>query len=125
MLKNIFTGACLDYKDHCGTTPLLLALQEKRFKIAEHLIKYGSDVNAVDDEDQSALCLILKGNTKNCAKIIKILFDSGYIMQESDRLLFLKDHPGQKNGSRKYLKLIQKLQVEVDNEIETFSDLDV
>lgn len=79
----------------------------------------------MDDEDQSALCLILKGNTKNCAKIIKILFDSGYIMQESDRLLFLEDHPGQKNGSRKYLKLIQKLQVEVDNEIETFSDLDV
>lgn len=77
----------------------------------------------MDDKDQSALCLILKGNTKNCAKIIKILFDSGYIMQESDRLLFLEDSPGQKTGTRKYLKLIQKLQV--DNEEETFSDLDV
>lgn len=102
---------------------MLLALQDKRFKIAEHLIKYGSDVNAVDDKDQSALCLILKGNTKNCAKIIKILFNSGYIMQESDRLLFLEDSPGQKTGTRKYLKLIQKLQVA--NEEETFSDLDV
>ena len=100
-------------------------MQDKRFKIAEHLIKYGSDVNAVDDEDQSALCLILNGNTKNCAKIIKILFDSGYIMQESDSLLFLEDHLGQKTGTRKYLKLIQKLQVEVDNEEESFSDLDV
>lgn len=88
----------------------MLALQDGQFKIAEYLIKYGSDVNEVDDHDQSALCFILSGKKKKCARIIKTLFDSGYIMKESDNSLLLGDQKKLNNVARKYLKLIQKLE---------------
>lgn len=110
----------MDYKDHCGNTPFLLAVQDGQFKIAEYLIKYGSDVNEVDDHDQSALYFILSGN-KKCARIIKTLFDSGYIINEIDNSLLLGDQKKQINVARKYLKLIKKLQtVNYGNDDEYF-----
>lgn len=110
----------MDYKDHCGNTPFLLAVQDGQFKIVEYLIKYRSDVNEVDDHDQSALYFILSGN-KKCARIIKTLFDSGYIMKEINNSLLLGDQKKQINVARKYLKLIKKLQtVNYGNDDEYF-----
>lgn len=52
------TGARVDCRDSSGKTPLLLALENGNFKIAEYLIKHGSDVNDIDDLGQSGLHLL-------------------------------------------------------------------
>ena len=89
-----------------GKTPLLLALDHGRFRIAEYLIKHGSDVNAVDDLGQSALHFVVASDQKNCVKIVKILFHCGYVMNECDSCLGLENIIGIKMKESKYVKIM-------------------
>lgn len=70
-------GANVNATDNLGKTPLLLALEDGKFEIAEYLIKHGSDVNSVDDLGQSALLHITRGERRDCARIIRILLQCG------------------------------------------------
>ena len=70
-------GARVNTIDNLGKTPLLLALEDGKFEIAEYLIKHGSDVNSVDDLGQSALLHITRGERRDCSRIIKILLQCG------------------------------------------------
>ena len=73
----IKTGADVNCIDESGKTPLLLALQDGKFKIAQYLMKQGSDVNIVDGLGQSALFLIANGGNFDCLKTVKKLLKSG------------------------------------------------
>lgn len=75
--KFILVGANVNASDNLGKTPLLLALEDGKFEIAEYLIKHGSDVNSVDDLGQSALLHITRGERRDCARIIRILLQCG------------------------------------------------
>ena len=70
-------GARVNAIDNLGKTPLLLALEDSKFEIAEYLIKHGSDVNSVDDLGQSALLHITRGERRGCSRIIRILLQCG------------------------------------------------
>ena len=73
----IKAGADVNCIDESGKTPLLLALQDGKFKIAQYLMKQGSDVNIVDGLGQSALFLIANGGNFDCLKTVKKLLKSG------------------------------------------------
>lgn len=73
----IKAGANVNCIDESGKTPLLLALQDGKFKIAQYLMKQGSDVNIVDGLGQSALFLIANGGNFDCLKTVKKLLKSG------------------------------------------------
>ena len=72
-----FVGSKVNAIDNLGKTPLLLALEDGKFEIAEYLIKHGSDVNSVDDLGQSALLHITRGERRDCSRIIRILLQCG------------------------------------------------
>lgn len=101
------TGARVDCRDSSGKTPLLLALENGNFKIAEYLIKHGSDVNDIDDLGQSGLHLIATGGHTDCARIVKILFKCGYVMKDVDNWLSPEDLVANPNLQYTYFKLIQ------------------
>jgi hypothetical protein len=86
-----------------------LALEEGKFKIAEYLIKHGSDVNEVDDLGQSALHLIATGEYNDCAKIVKILFNCGYVMKETDKWISHDDLINNKRLRSKQSKILHKI----------------
>ena len=71
------SGARVNTIDNLGKTPLLLALEDGKFEIAEYLIKHGSDVNSVDDLGQSALFHVTRGERTDCSRIIRILLQCG------------------------------------------------
>ncbi|XP_062601272.1 GA-binding protein subunit beta-1-like [Saccostrea cucullata] len=103
----IKAGARVDCKDNSGKTPLLLALEDGKFKIAEYLIKHGSDVNEVDDLGQSALHLVVSGQHNDCARIIRILFKCRYVMKDVDNWLSPEDLAANQKLQSIYLKQIQ------------------
>ncbi|XP_061193025.1 ankyrin repeat and SOCS box protein 3-like [Saccostrea echinata] len=113
--KLIKSGARVDCKDISGKTPLLLALQNGKFKIAEYLIKCGSDVNVVDNLGQSALHLIATGEHNECTKIVKILFNCGYVVKEVDNWLCSDDFSINQKMESKYFKLVNKLKTSLKN----------
>lgn len=78
----IKAGANVDCIDESGKTPLLLALQEGKFRIAQYLMKQGSDVNVVDGLGQSALFLIANGGNNDCLKTVKKLMKYGYSLEK-------------------------------------------
>nr|XP_022327384.1 ankyrin repeat and SOCS box protein 3-like [Crassostrea virginica] len=78
----IKAGANVNCIDESGKTPLLLALQDGKFKIAQYLMKQGSDVNIVDGLGQSALFLIANGGNFDCLKTVKKLLKSGYSLEQ-------------------------------------------
>ena len=112
MNKFIFLliGARLNCQDMTGKTPLLLALDHGRFRIAEYLIKHGSDVNAVDDLGQSALHFVAASDRKDCIKIVKILFHCEYVMKECDNWLGSEDISN-KMKEPKYAKMLHKMKM--------------
>lgn len=73
----IKAGADVNCIDEAGKSPLLLALQDGKFKIAQYLMKQGSDVNIVDELGQSALFLIANGGNNDCLKTVKKLMKYG------------------------------------------------
>jgi hypothetical protein len=99
----------MNKKDNSGKTPLLLALEEGKFKIAEYLIKHGSDVNEIDDLGQSALHLVATGEHNDCAKIVKILLRCGYVMKESDKWICNEDLITNKSYQSKKSKVFHKI----------------
>lgn len=86
-----FTGANIDCIDGSGKTPLLLALEEGRFEIAEYLMKRGCNVNAVDGLGQSALHFVANGTHSHCIKMVDKIMKNG------------KYNPGQQNSYKKDL----------------------
>ena len=88
------SGALRDDEDHCGTTPLLYAVETERvdskIEILQWLIELGCDVNGVDRSGVSPLMLAAqKGDTK----IVELLLASGanpsLDTQASDRAIAL------------------------------------
>ncbi|XP_048774098.2 sex-determining protein fem-1-like [Ostrea edulis] len=78
----IKSGADVDCIDESGKSPLLLALQDGKFKIAQYLMKQGGDVNVVDGLGQSALFLIANGGNSDCLKTVKKLMKYGYSLEK-------------------------------------------
>lgn len=76
----IKSGADVDCIDESGKSPLLLALQDGKFKIAQYLMKQGGDVNVVDGLGQSALFLIANGGNSDCLKTVKKLMKYGELL---------------------------------------------
>ncbi|XP_062575502.1 ankyrin repeat domain-containing protein 50-like [Saccostrea cucullata] len=111
--KLIKSGARVDCKDNSGKTAMLLALEAGHFKIAEYLIKYGSDVNAVDNLGQSALHLTATRENNECTRIVKILFNCGYVMKEADSWLCYDDFSFNQKTESKYSKLVHKLKASI------------
>lgn len=105
----LIIGARVDSKDNSGKTPLLLALENGRFNIAEYLIKHGSDVNEVDHLGQSALFFVTNADCYGSSKIVKILICCGYVLKECDSWLCLDNFKCNKAKESRYGNLIQKL----------------
>jgi ankyrin repeat protein len=70
-------GANIDCTDGSGKTPLLLALEEGRFEIAEYLIKKGCNVNAVDGLGQSALQFVANSSQSDCIRMVDKILKNG------------------------------------------------
>ena len=57
-------GANIDQKNRMGWTPLLTALNNNQFAVAELLIAKGADANAKDNRGETALALAVKAGQK-------------------------------------------------------------
>ncbi|MEK7995758.1 MAG: ankyrin repeat domain-containing protein, partial [Planctomycetota bacterium] len=57
-------GAQIDQKNRMGWTPLLTALNNNQFAVAELLIAKGADANAKDNRGETALALAVKAGQK-------------------------------------------------------------
>ncbi len=69
-------GIQLDHRDAAGQTPLMIAIDYKRARIAKLLIEAGADVNAKDMSGQTALIMSLQYRTRN-EKLATMLVDHG------------------------------------------------
>lgn len=107
----LIIGARVDSKDNSGKTPLLLALENGKFNIAEYLIKHGSDVNEVDHLGQSSLFFVANADCSGSSKIVKTLICCGYVLKDCDSWLCPDNFTGNKTKESKYRNLIHKLKL--------------
>lgn len=106
----IKAGADVNCIDESGKSPLLLALQDGKFKIAQYLMKQGSDVNIVDGLGQSALFLIANGGNNDCLKTVKKLMKYGYSLEKDSAWISPEEIDLEKVQSKsKINKLLKKV----------------
>lgn len=106
----IKAGADVNCIDEAGKSPLLLALQDGKFKIAQYLMKQGSDVNIVDELGQSALFLIANGGNNDCLKTVKKLMKYGYFLEKDSAWISPEEIDLEKVQSKsKINKLLKKV----------------
>ena len=84
----IENGAEINYKAKNDRTPLMLAVENGNVEVADTLIKYGADINAVDSDGMTALDITYFVNFRNA--------------EERDKLFKLLKRSGARSNKKKY-----------------------
>jgi ankyrin repeat protein len=75
-------GAKVDFRDNCGRTPFMDALDAGNMTTARAFLENGADINAVRENGQSALAQCISSNRR---VQISLLLDSGADYQKFDK----------------------------------------
>lgn len=100
-------GFSVDVRDASGATPLRLAVFAGKIDVAELLIEYGADVNAVDSTSQTALHLVATREIrKNEYSITRLLLDSGADVNTQDADGMTALHYAVSKGKERLINLL-------------------
>ena len=71
------SGACIDKRDSCGQTCLLIACKLQHLEMVQYLVSKGSNVNATDKDSNTPLLLAIDSGLNINTSLVKFLLNVG------------------------------------------------